>query len=692
MYQNLLYQLVIKMAQEMDTTPINPEDILNCDGKVFFDNLEKYLKTKIPPVIRNILMINDFDTALVFTTFDESVIGDLENFNRNVLNENMLIGDESMDDYLGRYAQCQDKFMFSSGQIRLLNLIASKCKQIYVRNPTTTIQNGSGISNTTSDRSDDTSPEFFEFVFMPGEDEIRFFNYIGSLMITVFNDAKKLTLSPWSWPSRQYAAEKANQFKKDGTLLSDFSLQYVNPTQHAEFLDSIVKSDLNSLKGRIDDSLALSVRADGSVDRTQDHNVFVLGNLIHKDGKMETVFLGFGIPENEESEDDCAAAYFQCIKTVITKIMPWAEFLKLMSSLVTDGEPLNTGSRNGLWARLASEHQLHTCLPLIFIWCMAHRISLAWKSVCNDNPFVLDIINIALQLCTFFHNFGKRTAKLRNGAKEYNLSPPLQYPSYNSTRWVQYAFHLLNTVLRNWRPSMIYFITQNEPQLEECWRSYDRLRWLTFLADILRLLKTFQKFFQSDTNTILEMANKKQELFERLEKSIYQSTENGWEELFLNELIDDDGDMVFHGHSLITESRTRNISIYAYTFEKREAVIRSLLRHLDERLEIDEEKTESLRPLHPITCSSSYESLKLCHKFIVPDFDESIFITEYHNASHSLQNYEFTSPINTLRTLNEFSTKSFVVLKTALARFAAAKPHSADVERFISNCFNNYVN
>lgn len=245
----------------------------------------------------------------------------------------------------------------------------------------------------------------------------------------------------------------------------------MNPTQHAELLDSIVKSDLINLKDRIKDSLALSVRADGSVDRTQDHNVFVLANIINKDAKMITVFLGFDIPENEEDEDDGAAAYFQCMKTVITNIMPWQEFLKLMSSLVTDGEPLNTGSNNGLWARLAREHQLHSCLPLILIWCMAHRITLAWKSVCGDNTFVVDIIKIASQLCTFFHNSGKRTAKLRNGAKANNLSKPLQYPSYNSTRWVQYAFDLLNTVLRNWRSSMIYFVTQNEPLLEECWCS-----------------------------------------------------------------------------------------------------------------------------------------------------------------------------------------------------------------------------
>lgn len=168
---------------------------------------------------------------------------------------------------------------------------------------------------------------------------------------------------------------------------------------------------------------------------------------------------------------------------------------------------------------------------------------------------------------------------------------------------------------------------------------------------------------------------------------IHQSAEGGWEDLFLNQV---DDDMMFYGQNLIIESRTRNVSVYAYTFEKREAVVRSLLKHLDERMEIDQLKINSLAPLHPIIHTTSYESLKLCHTFIVPDFDESAFITEYRHASNLLQNYEFTTPINTLRALNEYPTESLGVLKTAVARFASMKPHSADVERFISNYFENY--
>lgn len=282
-----------------------------------------------------------------------------------------------------------------------------------------------------------------------------------------------------------------------------------------------------------------------------------------------------------------------------------------------------------------------------------------------------------------------RTAKLRNTAKNNNLDKPLHSPSYNSTRWVQYAFDLLNTTLRNWRSAIVYFITENEPLLAECWLSYDRLHLLTFLTDVLSLLKTFQKFFESDTNTILELSKKS------------RSSSNAWKFAFIKRkwlgrtFFKWDGiwrwRRVFYGHKLINERRTRNVSNYAYISEKREAIIRSLLTHLNERFECDEITQECLKPLHPITITSSTDSLQLCHEFVVPDFDKTLFIAEYRHVADSLKNHEFKSPLDTLQTLYQHSPDSFFIVKATLARLAAAKPHSADVERFISNSLDKLL-
>lgn len=279
-------------------------------------------------------------------------------------------------------------------------------------------------------------------------------------------------------------------------------------------------------------------------------------------------------------------------------------------------------------------------MPFFSIWCVAHRITLGWKSVCVDNPIVVNSINHASQLCTFFHNSGERTAKLRNAAKANNLSEPMNYPSFNSTRWVQYAYNLLYVILRNWRSSMMYFLNENEQMLADYWGNYHHIHLLTFLCDILKLLKTFQKTFESDTNTILELPIKKQQLFECLQHCIGDSLENGWEQFFLAECQYESGEVYFFGHKLITKGRTRNSSnTQTFTFEKRQAIIQSLLKYLDRRFECDDFIQKSLKPLHPILITSSIDSLKLCHQFIASDFDESSFMAEYYGILYLLHNF-----------------------------------------------------
>ena len=58
-------------------------------------------------------------------------------------------------------------------------------------------------------------------------------NKIGSLIIHVYNDAKCLTLSAFSWPSRVVAAKRAHEFDCNQPFQrytpSDFDLQYIRP-------------------------------------------------------------------------------------------------------------------------------------------------------------------------------------------------------------------------------------------------------------------------------------------------------------------------------------------------------------------------------------------------------------------------------------------------------------------------------
>ena len=110
-------------------------------------------------------------------------------------------------------------------------------------------------------------------------------NKVAGLMINVFNDAKKLTLSAWSWPSR----EVANMMSETVDVTKDFevfdpsnsTLQYVTPTQHKNFLHCIVMADKSEVKEKIENSLALSLRCDSSVDRRRIDNCHVLAKIIN---------------------------------------------------------------------------------------------------------------------------------------------------------------------------------------------------------------------------------------------------------------------------------------------------------------------------------------------------------------------------------------------------------------------------
>ena len=95
-------------------------------------------------------------------------------------------------------------------------------------------------------------------------------NKIGSLIIHVYNDAKCLTSSAFSWPSRVIAAKMAHDFDCNKPFesysASNFDLQYIRPPVVQELLRTIVSADLPRIKEEIDSCIAASFRCDASMD------------------------------------------------------------------------------------------------------------------------------------------------------------------------------------------------------------------------------------------------------------------------------------------------------------------------------------------------------------------------------------------------------------------------------------------
>lgn len=501
-------------------------------------------------------------------------------------------------------------------------------------------------------------------------------------MITIFNDAKRITLSGWSWPSRHVASEMAIDFRCGRVPSTNINLQYVTPIFHKEFLDCIVKGHIEKLKVCIKESLAISLRVDGSVDRTQKHNVFAMVQIVKRDATLATLCLGFDVPKNPG-----AAGYVQCLKNIVKNVLPWDEFFALIISIVTDGESLNTGHLNGLVAQLrAIRHLSGSNLPFLSIWCVPHRTNLSWKSVSRDNT-IASLISRARNLSKHFHDSGKRTQQLNLLATQNGLSTPLRYPSFFAVRWIEFVFNLFNATLRNWRVSIKYFVANNLQNQLNYWSQYETLHALTFLTDILGLLKTFQKFCQSDSITLIDVSRFANNLFTKLESCEENYVDGGWEQLFLQTIVNDsNNNMSFYDTKLIIRSAHTRRCI-SFTTVKRKNIVHSMIQQLKMRLQLDSPLLKAYEPFINFCSTTPAETLELCHRTVASDLKGEIFKAEYYSAVDFLDAHQCNSTLDILKNLVERSSNGFSTIKIVLARIVATKPHSADVERLISKIF-----
>lgn len=108
----------------------NPTTFLTSSGDDFFKLLEKHLKTEIPLLIKKVLSFCAYNCAIVLSKLDEASITSMENDLRESLDAVMLDPNtEKMEDFLGRFAKCQNKFKFMDGQRKWLEIIAKTCRR-----------------------------------------------------------------------------------------------------------------------------------------------------------------------------------------------------------------------------------------------------------------------------------------------------------------------------------------------------------------------------------------------------------------------------------------------------------------------------------------------------------------------------------------------------------------------------------
>ena len=248
-------------------------------------------------------------------------------------------------------------------------------------------------------------------------------NRIGSLMIEVFNNCKRGTISAWSWPSIHISNTMSSEFDMGSPHVTynppPGIFSYVTPMQHADLLSYIVSGHKPELLTKIKSTLDVSLAIDGSVDRFQLDNKYVKCKINTSEGEQEDLFLGFSGSTERKTK-----RYVSAVKEAVSFTITWKDLFDNITCIVTDGESLNFGEHNSLWKVLQDERSYSTSnptLPLIKIWCAAHRSDLAFGKVAKTVKEVNLLISDACGLSTFSQTSAVRTKELEMTGSHHDL-------------------------------------------------------------------------------------------------------------------------------------------------------------------------------------------------------------------------------------------------------------------------------
>jgi len=145
--------------------------------------------------------------------------------------------------------------------------------------------------------------------------------------------------------------------------IDDSELQYLTPHTHRDLLKCIVETNQSSfVENNHNNSLALSLRCDGSVDQTRIDKMYLLMKSITLEGEEKLYFLGAEEPIERGAKGMCDALKTACVKRLGNEYLN--NILKKTSSLVTDGGSSNVGQKSGLWTLITNLKKLHVELKL----------------------------------------------------------------------------------------------------------------------------------------------------------------------------------------------------------------------------------------------------------------------------------------------------------------------------------------
>lgn len=516
-------------------------------------------------------------------------------------------------------------------------------------------------------------------------------NTIGRRAISVYADAKCLSNSARSWAARQMAERFADSFDfndmdKNEENIEKISLNYINPNFHAEILDCIVKVERNVIANKIKECVALSLRVDGSVDRTCIDKIYVIAKTVDSAGHLDSIFVGV-CPQTERK----ASGLYEAMKCAINNNGEdlYDICLKKMSSFVTDGASVNTGERNGLWKIIDDDaKRLGVSQNIIKIWCAAHRSDLILKDLKKKFPSLKSMFEILKNISAHFNVSAMRSNELDkvSTTNKTNLS---KMPRYNEVRWSEYSSNLFHAILVSWNSLVIYFGHLNDLEdkyYKDYLTNHENLKLITFMADVMSLFTIFQKRIQADDLNVITLNRHLQWFRNKIEQIQTKDLSDGWV-CKLNAGIETvpknvNGEVMeiktLKGIELTNSEPRRNRNNFEFNSVRRK-LVNCILNFLEKRFAVDEKLLESIGPFCRLDPSADVKGVM---GLIAPDVNDFELQMQYGDlcTMPEIKNLSLTELLPVLANGRENFHEVFIVL----ARIAAATPHSADVERSIS--------
>lgn len=170
----------------------------------------------------------------------------------------------------------------------------------------------------------------------------------------------------------------------------------------------------------------------------------------------------------------------------------------------------NIGEKGGIWKFFEDEARKQGSeIPILKVWCSAHRMDLVWNDVTNSHKIVKRTLESFSSIASYFHLSALRVAELNKIADENKLEL-FSLPKIFEIRWSQFTHSLLHNLLRSWHALVIYFKINEKEATASGYAKFltnlDNLKTAAFLADILSIFQRYHRRIQSNDLTLLSLA------------------------------------------------------------------------------------------------------------------------------------------------------------------------------------------